>query len=403
MSSASFTQSLNRLDPNEAKFATSAVDLILSAARGARASDVHLQPTPAGLELAWRIDGVLQPLGVIPARVSANVVSRLKVVADLLTYRNDLPQEGRIRAAPGEPETRVSTFPTLHGERAVIRLFAAPGRFLRLDELGFPAEVTADLLMFLRETAGMILIAGPAGSGKTTTLYACLRELASKDPGRCLTTLEDPIESAVPGVVQAQVNHASGLTLEVGLRSMLRQDPEVIAVGEIRDAATAEVAFQAALTGHLVLTTFHAGSAVEVVSRLTDMGIEPYLLRSGLLAVLGQRLVRTLCRDCKQLTDDHLGISVNQAWAPVGCPACSNSGYVGRSPLVEWLVTAQGEIGRAILERADKAQLEAQARHDGMLGYWDRAGLAISEGTTSPAEVRRALGLNDPWRARRGK
>jgi hypothetical protein len=224
------------------------------------------------------------------------VVARLKVLAELLTYRTDVPQEGRIRGGPGDVEMRVSTFPTLFGEKAVVRLFAGPGRFLRPEDLGLPPEIRATLGRLLGETSGAILLAGPAGSGKTTTIYACLRELVAASAGtRSLATLEDPIEVAVPGVAQAQVNPAAGFDLGAGLRSLLRQDPEVIAVGEIRDRATAEVAFQAALTGHLVLSTFHAGSAAGVVGRLSDMGIEPYVLRSGVRAIICQRLVRTLC------------------------------------------------------------------------------------------------------------
>ncbi len=253
--------------------------------RASGASDVHFQPGAAGLDLTWRIDGVLQAVTSIPAKVGPNIVARLKVLSELLTYRTDVPQEGRIKGEPGEVEMRVSTFPTLFGEKAVVRLFAAPGLFLRIEELGLPAEVSDGLGRLLGETSGAIVLAGPSGSGKTTTIYACLRELAARSKGqRSLATLEDPIEAVVPGVAQAQVNLAAGLTLESGLKSLLRQDPEVIAIGEIRDRATAEIALQAALTGHLILTTFHAGSACEVIGRLLDMGIEPYVVRSGLRA-----------------------------------------------------------------------------------------------------------------------
>ncbi len=178
---------------------------------------------------------------------------------------------------------RVSTFPTLFGEKAVVRMFAAPGRFMRLDDLGLPSAVKDELSHVLNETSGAVILSGPAGSGKTTTIYACLRELSERSSGqRSLASLEDPIEAVVPGVAQSQVNLAAGLTLESGLKSLLRQDPEVIAIGEIRDKATAEIALQAALTGHLILTTLHAGSACEVIGRLLDMGIEPYVVRSGL-------------------------------------------------------------------------------------------------------------------------
>ena len=289
-------EALAQLDAASPKFATEAVERTLAEARAAGASDVHLQPTAEGLELAWRIDGVLHQVARLPAKLAPNIVARLKVLADLLTYRTDVPQEGRIKAAPGGVEMRVSTFPTLFGEKAVVPHVRAPGRFLRLDDLGLPVAIRDELSRGLDETSGAIVLSGPAGSGKTTTIYACLRELSGRSRGeRSLASLEDPIEAVVPGVAQAQVNPAAGLTLESGLKSLLRQDPEVIAIGEIRDKATAEVALQAALTGHLILTTFHAGSACEVIGRLLDMGIEPYVVRSGLRAVVAQRLVRRLC------------------------------------------------------------------------------------------------------------
>jgi type II secretory ATPase GspE/PulE/Tfp pilus assembly ATPase PilB-like protein len=389
---------VDALRPGRAQFATEFVDWVLAEARSAGASDVHLQPTTEGLELRWRIDGVLQPLGTLPAEVAANVVARLKVLAELLTYRTDVPQEGRIKAPADAVEMRLSTFPTLFGEKAVVRLFADSGRLSRLDELGLPAEILAALKELLGETSGAIVLSGPAGSGKTTTVYACLRELVAAYAGRrSLATLEDPIEVPVPGVAQSQVNPAAGFTLESGLRSLLRQDPEVIVVGEIRDRATAEVAFQASLTGHLVLTTFHAGSAAGVVGRLSDMGLEPYLLRSGILAIVSQRLVRRLC-PCARASDDseaRLGLPVRRAWIPTGCDACGHSGYRGRLVLAEMLVPGRSELGRAILSRTDVGELEQLAARSGMVTRWDRACQAVEAGLTSPLEVRRVLGVTD--------
>ena len=298
MPSNRLSDALAKLDPASPRYATDVVERALAEAQAAGASDVHFQPGGDGLELRWRIDGVLHPVALLPAKVAPNVVARLKVLSELLTYRTDVPQEGRIKGVPGEVEMRVSTFPTLFGEKAVVRMFAGPGRFLRLVDLGLPDAVRDELDHLLGETSGAIILSGPAGSGKTTTIYACLRELAARTRGeRSLATLEDPIEAVVPGVAQAQVNPSAGLTLESGLKSLLRQDPEVIAIGEIRDKTTAEIALQAALTGHLILTTFHAGSACEVIGRFLDMGIEPYVVRSGLRVVVAQRLVRRLC-DC---------------------------------------------------------------------------------------------------------
>ncbi len=390
---------LRALDPASPQYAPAVVDVLLAAAVTAGASDVHVRPIEDGLDVRWRIDGVLRPVATLPKAGAPNVVARLKVLAELLTYKTDVPQEGRLRRGPGGVEMRLSTFPTLHGEKAVVRLFAGPGRFLVLDDLGFPAEVRDALSRWLDETSGAIVLAGPAGGGKTTTVYACLRELVRRTEGRrSLATLEDPIESALDGVSQSQVNPAAGLTLEAGLRALLRQDPEVLAVGEIRDRDTAETTLQAALTGHLTLTTFHAGSACEVVGRLLDMGIEPYAIRSGLLGVVALRLARRLCPECSRPAADPaelLGLAVASARVAVGCPACDGSGYSGRVALAEMLPPLDAELGRAALDRADVRRMEAIAAEAGMTGRWDRAREAVEQGRTSPAEVRRVLGVSD--------
>ena len=390
---------LGRLDPKSPRYAVEAVDSILAQARRANASDVHLHPTPDGLELRTRVDGVLHLFGILPASVAPNVVARLKVLADLLTYRSDLPQEGRVRSLPGVSEVRVSTFPTLHGERAVVRLFAGSGRFLHLADLGLPDDALRPLVHLLDETSGAIVLSGPAGSGKTTTIYACLRDLVRDGAGgRGLATLEDPIEGAVAGVSQSQVNPSAGFDLATGLRSILRQDPEVLVVGEIRDRLTAEIAFQASLTGHLVLTTFHAGSASGAVGRLLDMGIEPYLLRSGLLAVLSQRLARRICPGC--VADDldplaALGLPVGRPRKGLGCEACRGSGFSGRLVLAELLLPESHGIGQSILDRRDVREIERIAIGKGLVGRWRRAIDACERGLTSPREVRRVLGFSD--------
>ncbi len=388
---------LRSLDPADTGYASRFVDILLASGRQRGASDIHLQPTSAGLELRWRIDGVLADLGVFSAGSAANVVARLKVLADLLTYRNDVPQEGRIRAQPEEPEIRVSTFPTLFGERAVVRLFSSAARLRILDELNLGDDVCAHLKRLLAETSGAILVVGPAGSGKTTTLYACLHELAARSGGaRSIVTLEDPIEMAIPRVAQSQVNAAAGFDLASALRSILRQDPEVIMVGEIRDRSTAEVALQASLTGQLVLSSFHAGSAAEALGRLLDMGIEPYVLRSGVLAVIHQRLVRKLCHCAREATDEEqlLGLRVRRARVSAGCADCTQTGYVGRTVLAELLPIEPGPLVQAILARADVALLDHLAIDGGMIDRWERAARAVEAGITSPAEVRRVLGFS---------
>lgn len=381
--------------------APAAVDQLLLAALAARASDVHLLPTPAGLEARWRIDGVLQPLGVFPPSVSANIVARLKVLAELLTYRNDVPQEGRLRFdrtgsnGYAGADVRLSTFPTLHGEKAVLRLFLEPTERRRLGDLGLPAEVCEGLGRALGETAGAVLVCGPAGSGKSTTLYSCLRELVARELGRrSLASLEDPIEVEVAGVSQSQVHPAAGFGLAQGLKHLLRQDPEVILLSEIRDAETAELALQTALTGHLLLASFHAGSAAEAVARLLDMGLEPFVVRSTLRFVLHQRLVRQLC-SCARSDDgeaDRLGLPVQRSKVAVGCPQCNGTGYRGRALLVERLPLELPEISHCIRGPVDAGRLDATAQAAGMVSRWQRAAQAVEAGTTSAAEVRRVLG-----------
>ncbi len=389
---------LENFDPADPQYATRIVDAILAEGRACGASDLHLQPSRQGLELKYRLNGVLAPAAVFSAKLGPNIIARLKVKAELLTYHTDRPQEGRIRAPESDVEMRVSTFPTLHGERAVVRFFGGSGMYQRLDDLGLPADVLKALRNLLVETSGAIVISGPAGSGKTTTAYACLREIAQQtSAARSLVSIEDPMEVALDGVAQSQVNPQAGLDLSSGLRFLMRQDPEVILVGEIRDRATADAAMQASLTGHLLLTTFHAGSAAETVSRLLDMGIEPYILRSGLLAVLNQRLLRQLC-DCAQDSsdpEDRLGLSVQRVRRAIGCEACRGTGYEGRFLIVELVVLMRTDLGRAVLSRADTAELEKFALQAGMVSRWTWACQAVDAGRTSPAEVRRVLGFGN--------
>ncbi len=389
---------LTDLNPAETTYATRFVDHLLDAACQRQVSDVHLQPLPTGLEIRWRLDGVLQKVGVFPRGEAADVVSRLKVLAELLTYRCDVPQEGRIRKVRSGVEMRVSTFPTLHGERAVVRLFAAPQQFLYPEELGLPQPILETLLLALSESSGLILVTGPAGSGKTTTAYSLLRQLTRDSAGgMSLVTLEDPIEVALDGVVQSQINPGAGFDFAMGLRSLMRQDPEVAFVGEVRDRTTAEIAYQAALTGHLVITTFHAGSAATAVSRLADMGIEPYLLRSGTLAIICQRLLRRLCRCAREgdAREAALGLPVDRFRLPVGCSECLGTGYAGRIAVAELLTMREAAIAQAVLERWDSGTIEQRAVEAGMVTRWRRAVEAVERGATSPAEVRRVFGLLD--------
>lgn len=387
---------LSLLDPKSDKFAVDVVQLLLDHARQSRASDLHLIPTAhKQLEVYCRVDGLLRQIAVIPSAAS-NIVSRLKVLAELLTYRTDLPQEGRIRNATDSVEMRVSTFPTVHGEKAVVRLFAGSQRFLELHDLGFPPDVTQLCETWLAQPQGVLLVTGPAGAGKTTTLYAALRQIQKQSlTPRSLCSLEDPIESLVPGVAQSQINPAAGFTYEVGLKSLLRQDPEVLMVGEIRDKLTAEIVFQASLTGHQVLTTFHAGRAAEACGRLLDMGIEPYVIKSGLLGILSQRLVRRLCSCSRESVsaEDRIGWPVRQARIAVGCGECDNTGYQGRLPLVEALDPQIGSVGGTLLRRADVQEMERAAIAAGMVPLQQRAIEAIEAGLTTVQEAVRVLGM----------
>jgi general secretion pathway protein E len=384
---------LQSLSPRDSSFAVKFVDTVLQAALAYRASDVHFHPVKEGLEMRWRLDGVLQPLGIFPRGETSDAVARLKVLADLLTYQSELPQEGRIRQAPQGVEMRVSTFPTLYGERAVVRIF--PGQEQqRLNELGLPERVARSLCAQLGAAGGAMIISGPAGSGKTTTACACLREIVATSKGqRSIVSLEDPVEVALDGVSQSQVNQQVGLTLESGLKSLLRQDPEVIFVGEIRDQATARLVMQAALTGHLVITTFHSGSSAGALSRLLDWRIEPYQLRSGILSILSQRLIRRLC-DCAKIIDGEVVIDGHRilgAKAAVGCNACAGTGYRGRMLLAEWLdLTASGATD--YMKARDRQEIEEAAIRQGMTPIRENGRSAVTQGWTSPQECHRALG-----------
>jgi general secretion pathway protein E len=360
------------------------VDLLLHHALLLRASDVHLEPTHALVQVRFRIDGVLQPVAVLRRDLAANLVARLKVLAELLTYRQDIPQEGRISNALGQDgvDMRVSTFPTIHGEKVVVRLFDPIGRTFDLEQLGLESGLRAALLKLLRQSSGAILLTGPSGSGKTTTIYACLRYLAAS--GRHIVTIEDPVEQILEGVSQSQARPGTEFDFARGLRSLLRQDPEVILVGEIRDGETAAVAIEAALTGHLVLSTVHSGSACGVLSRLLDMGIEPHLLTSALRGVVNQRLVRRLCLACRQPEGD--------IWRAAGCPLCAGTGYQGRLLLAE-LLTLNNDLRRVLLARGDSEALQAVA---GVRPTLREAGRqAVANGATTAEELERILGPED--------
>ena len=373
----------------------SIVDAILAEAFALGASDAHLTPSANGLLVSWRIDGVLHPVGSIPQPVSAPVVARLKVLSG--------PQEGRIPASleMNRREVRISTFPTLHGERAALRFLEATRSRESLAQIGLPEAVFQSVKRAMEWTSGMVVITGPAGSGKTTTLYACLREIVNaSEHARSVVTLEDPIESALEGVAQTALDPRAGLGLAELVKAVLRQDPDVIAVGEIRDRPTAESAFQATLTGHLVLTTTHAGDSVEVLTRLTDMRIAPYILRSGLRAILAQRLLRKLCCHCRVKVDQNsspvgdFGTGLEQWFeaASGGCSECRHTGYDGRVMVAEWLEPGDNAVGRALASRRDARVLRRLVEKSGVQTLMQQALERARSGETSPLEIRRVFG-----------
>lgn len=369
---------------NDPQFATDFVRALLRQARDAGASDVHLNPTDDKLTVRQRLDGVLQPLVELPRATAPNVVARLKVLAGLLTYETARPQEGRIRDDGLFVEVRVSTFPTLYGERAVLRLLGASNPDLEsLAQLGLPPAVISELNSYLAATSGGILVVGPAGSGKTTTAYACLRQIVTTTAGcRSIASLEDPVEVALDGVAQTQVNPAVDFDMATGLRSLLRLDPEVIFIGEIRDRATAEVALQAALTGQLVVTTFHAGNCDDAIHRLIEIGIPAYAVRNAVRLIVAQRLVRKLC-SCAVQADaaEHarpLGMNVANCSISGACDECQQTGYRGRALIAEW-------------RSAPDLDRPGSPLGDGPL--WTAAEALVEAGVTSPAEVIRVLGI----------
>lgn len=298
-----------------------ALEELVQEAERAGASDIHLQMAGGLASVAFRLDGVMTPVTTVAPELSERLLGRIKFLARLKTYQESLPQDGRIDKAElgAHSDVRVATYPTVTGEKIVLRLFEG-GSARLLEELGFSPAVEAELTRFLAQNSGLLLLTGPAGSGKTTTIYACLRRLAAAG-GRHIITVEDPAEQIVPGIMQTEVNEARGLTFAKAARHLLRQDPQVLVVGEIRDEETANIVVRAALTGHMVIATLHAGSCRGVFERLLVLTQDPYSAVTALELVLNQRLVRQLCPDCHG----------------AGCAACLGAGYRGRTPLVEWV------------------------------------------------------------------
>ena len=375
------------------------VNLLIGKAVESRASDIHIEPFERSLRVRYRIDGVLVDAESPPKRLQPAVVSRIKLMAKVNIAERRLPQDGRIRLQVGgkDLDIRVSTIPTIYGESVVMRLLDRSSALLGLEELGFPPEQQQRFETLVKKPHGIILVTGPTGSGKTTTLYGVLRKLNSVE--RKVITIEDPVEYQLDGINQIQVKPKIGLTFASGLRHIVRQDPDVILVGEIRDRETAEIAIHAALTGHLVLSTLHTNDAAGAITRLLDMGIEDYLVSSTLIAVLAQRLVRQICSDCTspytptEEVVQGLGVlspSVDQLQfvRGQGCPACSGTGYLGRTGIFELLVMEEA-LQRLLLAKGDANAIRAEAMRLGMKTLWqDGCGKALA-GLTTPEEILR--------------
>ncbi|RJP59427.1 MAG: type II secretion system protein GspE [Candidatus Auribacter fodinae] len=353
------------------------VSMIISEAFRRKASDIHIEPMERKLRIRYRIDGILQEIPSPPKRLQGSVISRIKIMANLDMAERRLPQDGRIKVKVGKNKTidlRVSTLPANHGESVVLRILDKSGLTLGLTELGFFNDDEALISQLINMPNGIMLITGPTGSGKTTTLYSCLHVL--NKPDRKIITVEDPVEYVLSGINQVQVRSEIGLSFASVLRSCLRQAPNVIMVGEIRDLETAEIAVNASLTGHLVFSTLHTNDASGAVTRLIDQGVKPFLVASSVRAILAQRLVRCICSNCKESYTpsmrelELLGIPANQAnnvvlYRGAGCANCGNSGYKGRKGIFEILIMSD-EIQRLVYQKAPSSQIRTRAREMGM-------------------------------------
>jgi general secretion pathway protein E len=375
------------------------VDWLWQYAFEQRASDIHIEPRRDVGVVRFRIDGVLHQVYAIPIPVLTAVTSRIKLLARMEIVEKRRPQDGRIKTvAPSEEEVelRISTMPTAFGEKLVMRIFSPEVLVRDFSELGFSAEDRQRWEQLMREPNGIILVTGPTGSGKTTTLYSTLKQLATPEVNVC--TVEDPIEMIEPSFNQMQVQPSVGVDFAHGVRTLLRQDPDIIMVGEIRDRETADMAVQAALTGHLVLSTLHTNDAPTAVTRALDLGVPPYLINSTLLGVMAQRLVRTLCPHCKQpaeppdddtwraLTNPWRADKPQQVMAPVGCLECRMTGYLGRIGLYEIMLMSPA-IRRLVTADYDDAKIRAQAYRDGMKPLRVSGAMKVAAGMTTAEEV----------------
>lgn len=378
------------------------VNQIIANGLAQRASDIHFDPQEADFRVRYRVDGVLRTERSLPKHMQNMVTARIKIMANLDITESRLPQDGRIKTTVNfKPiDIRVSVLPTVYGEKVVLRLLDLSNVLNRLEKLGFSEENLANFLDVLKRPNGIILITGPTGSGKTTTLYAALHELNSDDVN--IVTVEDPVEYQLEGINQVQVNDDIGLTFANGLRSILRQDPDIVMLGEIRDTETAEVATRASLTGHLVLSTLHTNSAIESLSRLKDMGIEPFLISSSVACIVAQRLVRRVCRECAETVPAterekeifaNRGLTIETVRRGRGCAGCNQTGYRGRIAIHELLLVDE-QIRQFILQNTASIDILRYVKEQGMKFLIDDGLAKVKEGLTTTEEVFRIAVLD---------
>ncbi|UCE97211.1 MAG: type II/IV secretion system protein, partial [Dehalococcoidia bacterium] len=365
----------------------------------ARASDIHLEPEESRLRVRYRIDGTLQDMMSLPMDIHAAIISRIKILSNLNIADHHRAQDGQFstKAKGRDIDVRVATAPTVHGEMSVLRLLDKSTATLGMEELGMLSHIQEKYEKMLKIPYGMILVSGPTGAGKTTTLYASVMSLDTM--GRNIITIEDPAEYRFPDINQIQVNTQAGITFASGLRSILRLDPDVILVGEIRDAETSNIAVQAALTGHLMLSSIHANDTVGVLFRLMDLGVEPFLIASSVIGIVAQRMVRRICPDCIQEIEVPLveqiayeketGEKRSKFQYAAGCTTCAYTGYLGRTGIFE-ILSMSDSLRRMIIQGVSTADLHDQAIKEGMETMLHDGMAKVKEGITTPAEVLRS-------------
>jgi type II secretory ATPase GspE/PulE/Tfp pilus assembly ATPase PilB-like protein len=378
------------------------VDEIILGGTFLGASDIHIEPKGKFIKLAYRVDGLIRDVVQMPKELEHPMMNRLKITSKLDISKNDAPQDGRIESkVRGRAlNLRVSIFPTLHGEKAVIRVLDSARKLPKLDEFGIREDVLADFGRLLHAPQGMVLFTGPTGSGKTTLMYSSLREILEQEESkRNIVTLEDPIEQVFEDINQSQIDNKRGLTFAVGLRTLLRQDPDIIMVGEVRDVETGQIALQAAQTGHLILSTIHANSASAAFGRLIEMGVEPFLLVSAVSGIIAQRLVRRICPHCPVRRSppaallEQIGIpreSNRSFFEGEGCSECNQSGFAGRMAVIE-LLKMNDAVADAVLRKSSAPDIEKAARSKGMVTLLEDGLAKVNEGHTSLVELLRVV------------